>query len=135
MRFMTGECLKAAEYDLKTIEAIIDNEFLTPTIAFHCQQCVEKCFKAILEEYEQEPVKIHNLKTLHNKVSQFVDLQIDWSVVSKLDELYIESRYPGEAGLLPNGKPSMDEAKSFYEFAENIHKSIKLSFETDNEVK
>jgi hypothetical protein len=42
-----------------------------------------------------------------------------------LDELYIESRYPGDFGLMPNGKPSVEEAKEFYEFAKTIYQQTK----------
>ncbi len=42
-----------------------------------------------------------------------------------LDQLYIDARYPGELGLLPNGKPTPDEAKGFIELAETIYHRIK----------
>ena len=35
------------------------------------------------------------------------------------------SRYPGESGLLPQGKPDIDEAKEMYEFANQVY--IKIS--------
>jgi len=41
-----------------------------------------------------------------------------------LDDLYIESRYPGYLGLLPNGKPSLEDAKEFYDFALMIFNRI-----------
>ena len=47
MTKITAEWLKAANDDLLVIESIIKNEFLTHMVAFHAQQCVEKCFKAI----------------------------------------------------------------------------------------
>ena len=45
---------------------------------------------------------------------------------------YIDSRYPGELGLLPDGKPSLEEAKGFYEFAKNIHETKTQSFNIRN---
>jgi len=42
----------------------------------------------------------------------------------RLDQLYIESRYPGDLGLLPNGKPSKEDAKMFYDFAIMIFSKI-----------
>jgi len=47
----------------------------------------------------------------------------DW--LERLDDLYIEARYPGELGLLPNGKPSIDDARKFYEFAKDIFDQVK----------
>ncbi len=45
-------------------------------------------------------------------------------IVDLLDKLYIDARYPGGLGLLPSGKPSLDDAERFYEFAQEIHKLI-----------
>ena len=42
------------------------------------------------------------------------------SILTTLDELYIESRYPSEMGLLPYGKPTLEDAKEFYNFANNL---------------
>ena len=43
-----------------------------------------------------------------------------------LDSLYIDARYPGDFGLLPDGKPTLDDAQAFYNFAEKIFKNISL---------
>ncbi len=45
---MAKEWLESANGDLKTIEEIINNDYLTHIAAFHSQQCVEKSFKALL---------------------------------------------------------------------------------------
>ncbi len=36
----------------------------------------------------------------------------------------IDSRYPGEFELLPDGKPTIEDAGEFYQFAQNIHTSV-----------
>jgi len=41
-----------------------------------------------------------------------------------LDELYIDSRYPGDMGLLPYGKPTLEDAKEFYEFAQSVFDKV-----------
>jgi len=38
--------------------------------------------------------------------------------------LIIESRYPGDLGLLPDGKPSKEIAGKFYGLAKEIHEKI-----------
>ncbi len=38
----------------------------------------------------------------------------DLDMLDRLEAVYIEARYPGEMGLLPGGKPSMEEAASFW---------------------
>lgn len=125
MKEMTNEWLKAAKDDLDTIEEIIEQHHLTNIVVFHAQQAVEKCFKAILEENEIEIVKIHKLETLYSKLKSYIKFEIDLQLIKRLDEVYIESRYPGDIGLLPNGKPSFEEANEFYEFAKSIYKGIK----------
>lgn len=43
------EWLEAVTADLKTIERTLDDEGLTHMVAFHAQQSIEKCLKALLE--------------------------------------------------------------------------------------
>ncbi|WP_295021155.1 HEPN domain-containing protein [Sulfurimonas sp.] len=123
MRAFTKEWLKAAQDDLMTIEEIIENDHLTHIVAFHSQQCVEKVMKAIIEEEEIDIPKIHKLSKLYEIVSSKLK-NIDTNLISILDSLYIESRYPGDMGLLPHGKPTLQDAKEFYEFAKNIYLDV-----------
>ncbi len=112
------EWLKASYLDLKNIEKIINDEFLTPIIAFHSQQSVEKSIKALLEYQNKEVPKIHKIQTLTERAE--LDLKDFEEIIQLLDELYIDSRYPGDMGLLPYGKPTLDDAKEFYKFALEI---------------
>jgi HEPN domain-containing protein len=118
MKFVSGEWLKSAKDDLDTIVEILDNESLTHIVAFHSQQCVEKSFKAVIEEYELAAQRIHNLVTLRGIISYVHDFDFDEDKLALLNKLYIDSRYPGDLGLLPEGKPSSEDARSFYEFAD-----------------
>ncbi|MFO7761666.1 MAG: HEPN domain-containing protein [Thermodesulfobacteriota bacterium] len=125
MKAPTEEWLKAAKDDLDVIERIIDAAHLTHIVAFHAQQCIEKSFKALLEEHDIETPKIHNLVTLSGKVEPFIENEMDESLLKTLDLLYIGSRYPGDFGLLPDGKPSLQEAREFYSFAEKVYEIVK----------
>ena len=49
--------------------------------------------------------------------------EIDTNLLTLLDQLYIDARYPGELGLLPNGKPSAIEAKEFYALALQLYEA------------
>ena len=89
--------------------------------AFHSQQSIEKTFKALLEEFDLGFIKTHSLETLFNKVKDLISAEIDTDMLTLLDQLYIDARYPGELGLLPNGKPSIAEAKKFYFVATQLH--------------
>ncbi len=123
MRRFTKEWLNASKDDLLTIEEIIDNPHLTHIVAFHAQQSVEKSIKAILEDNEIDIPKIHKLLNLYNKVS-FALEDLDEDIMSILDGLYIESRYPGDMGLLPHGKPGIEDAKVFYDFALSTYEKV-----------
>ena len=123
MSALTKEWIKAANDDILIIEQIISIEHLTHMVAFHSQQAIEKVLKSLIEEFEIDIPKIHKLtklnKILQNKIS--IDNK---EILVRLDELYIDSRYPGEMGLLPNGKPTVDDAKEFYNFALETFKKV-----------
>lgn len=133
MNTVTAGWLESAEMDLDNIELIKDQVHLTPVIAFHCHQAVEKSLKAILEEKHQDVAKTHDLMFLLQKSSQLIHLEMDNEILKRLNELYIDSRYPGELGLLPEGKPSLDSAQEFYAFAKNIHDQIYQALEKANQ--
>lgn len=127
MKNITVEWLKAANDDLLLIEKILTEASLTHMVAFHAQQVIEKCLKAISEEKQIELLKIHNLKTLFAKINEPSFINLNSDMVNLLDSLYIESRYPGDRGLLPDGKPSLADAQEFYEFAKHIYnKTFKI---------
>lgn len=43
----------------------------------------------------------------------------------RLDQLYIDARYPGNLGLLPDGAPSIADAREFYDFSRGFNDTIK----------
>jgi hypothetical protein len=38
----------------------------------------------------------------------------------------MESRYPGDLGLLPEGRPSLKQAQIFYDFAQKVYAAVEL---------
>ncbi len=98
------EWLKSAKDDLDTAIEILSISHLSNIVAFHSQQCIEKSFKAVIEKYSKESVKSHNLEKLYNKILKYINIEIDENMLEIINELYIDSRYPGEFGLLPDGK-------------------------------
>lgn len=125
MKKMTEEWLKAAKDDLDVIARIIADAHLAHIVAFHAQQCVEKVFKALLEEHEIETPKIHNLVTLYGRAEAFIGANMDLQLLKTLDSLYIDARYPSALGLLPDGKPNREETQKFYNFAKEVYELIK----------
>ena len=115
---MAIEWLKSVYSNLLTIEQIIGDEFLTHIVAFHSQQAIEKSLKSILEFQTKNVPKIHKLQTLIDSIN--LNLNVNDEVIQLLDKLYIDSRYPGDFGLLPYGKPTLKDAQEFYDVAKEV---------------
>ena len=125
MKKVSEQWLNAAEDDLRVIRRIGDDDYLTHMVAFHSQQCIEKSLKAIIEEYELGHIRIHNLGRLFEVVKPQATFDVEVVLIEKLDKLYIDARYPGELGLLPNGKATLADAKEFHDFAKSIYEQVK----------
>jgi HEPN domain-containing protein len=124
MKKITQEWLNSAKDDLLIITKIIDDVSLSHQVAFHAQQALEKSIKAVIEEFEIDFLKTHSLETLFGKIQGYINLTIEIAIIKKLDQLYIDARYPGDLGLLPEGKPGINEAIEFQQTAENVYMTI-----------
>lgn len=113
------EWLKSAHSDILLIEAIVDHPNLTHMVAFHAQQCIEKVLKGVLDAHGEKVPKKQDLLALKDLVTASFPLENE-EVFEDLNELYIDSIYPGELGLLPHGQPSTDDANIFYTAAKEI---------------
>lgn len=125
MKKSTKEWFKSSESDLLLIKEINSNENLTHLSAFHAQQAIEKSFKAVIEEFDIGFIKTHSLETLYNIVKDKFLVKFDTDLLIILDQLYIDSRYPGELGLLPNGNSSVSEVRIFFALANDVFKAAK----------
>ncbi len=130
MKETSEQWLNAAEDDLRVVARIASDEYLAHMVAFRSQQCIEKSLKAVIEEYELGHIRIHNLGRLFEIVRPKMTFDVDMVLVETLDKLYIGARYPGELGLLPNGKPTREDAQRFYRFAQSLYGQIKRILET-----
>ena len=129
MKEISREWLRKAKDDLDVIEEIKNKKHLTNMVAFHAQQAIEKSLKAIIDEFNLGFVKIHQIERLLEIVKEHLEAKTDNEIVQMLDSLYIESRYPVDIGLLPDGKPSEEDANKFFEFAILIYRSVKKKLE------
>ena len=121
-----------AERDLETAEILIKNDApLTNIIAFHCQQAIEKYLKAFLVKNEIPIVKTHDLIKLNDMIKEIEDLGIDEKKLIVINEVYIETRYPGDIGLLPNGLPTNEQAHKFIEYTKEIKGIISKELELE----
>ncbi|MDZ7697284.1 MAG: HEPN domain-containing protein [Deltaproteobacteria bacterium] len=135
MKKITEEWLNAARDDLRVADKIISDETLTHMVAFHSQQCIEKALKAIMEECNMELVRIHNLQRLLEIVKSHVMIDVDIVLIEMMDKLYIDSRYPADFGLLPDGKPDIEDAEAFYDAAKRTYEAVKIHLEKASQSK
>ena len=121
-----------ADKDLLTVSEIIKRPELTNIAAFHCQQTIEKYFKAFLLEHEKPVPKIHNLLTLYGTIKEITDFKLDEDLLATINNVYTESRYPSEIGLFPDGSiPSINLANQFYTFTKEVVSKIKENLITN----
>ena len=120
MKVSTRQWLDFAKADLQNCNRILDDDFLTAIVAFHSQQAAEKSFKALIVEKGLAIPHIHSLVRLHNIVESILDQPFDNRELLSLDKVYTSSRYPCDIGMIETGKPTIADAKEFYESAKNI---------------
>jgi HEPN domain-containing protein len=112
MKQTTKDWLTVAEDDLLAAKTLASEDRLTNLVSFHCQQCLEKCFKAMIEEQDKPSIKSHDLLRLQ----LIANIQLSASettLLSIINETYIDARYPGDLGLLPHGKPTISDIEPF----------------------
>jgi len=125
MKKRVNEWLKLAKVDLDSVIKLLEDSNLTQSAAFHCQQSIEKSFKALLEEQSGTFIKTHDLLRLYGLIEESgVKLNIDEDILDSINAVYIESRYPSDIGLIPEGKPKTSTIKTFYNLSESIYSQI-----------
>ena len=124
MKQTTRDWLTAAEDDFLAAKKLTGEDRLTNIVSFHCQQCLEKSFKAVIEEQGKPSIKSHDLLRL--QLNANIKLaKSESTLLAIINEVYIDSRYPGDLGLLPHGKPTIKEAETFLEFCESVYYRLK----------
>jgi len=129
MKDTTQQWLNLVETDLLTCEKLLDDDFLTNIVAFHAQQVIEKCFKAIIEEQGLQLPRIHTLARLYGSIQNIITFSVDNVMLQITDTVYTTSRYPSDLGLLPEGKPTKELAIQLYEFAKCVYADTIKTFE------
>jgi HEPN domain-containing protein len=127
MKTITREWLNAANDDLIAMEVMSGREEITNMVAFHAQQAIEKSFKAVVEEFNLGNIKTHQLENLYAKISPILS-GFNETILAELDTVYIEARYPGDLGVMPNGKPSLEEAEIYRQEASKIKEQVEALF-------
>lgn len=127
MKEITKQWIEYAKADLMSCRNNLQDAFLTNIVAFHAQQAIEKCFKAIIEENGMNLPRIHDLTRLYSQIDTLIHFTVDLDLLNTLDGIYTTSRYPGDFGLIEDGKPTITFAQQLFEFANDIYdKTLKM---------
>ena len=109
-----------ADRDIIAAKELVKNSKVVSNAAFHCQQAIEKYFKAYLLEHGWELQKTHDLMRLYIEITKIKNFQIDTDTLLEIDKVYMDTRYPDDYV-----EPSEKEIKKFYKFAKEIGNKIK----------
>jgi len=121
MKKQAEDWITLADKDLYAAEIMNKEDYsLTNIVAFHCQQAIEKYFKAFLVENDVPLIRTHDLIKLNGMIKEIKDLDIDEEKLIVINEVYVDSRYPGELGLMHGGAPTERQVKEFIEYAKEI---------------
>ena len=132
MKKSTSAWIELASRDLEAARKLLPEEYLANIVLFHTQQCIEKCMKGILEEKNLTVPKIHGVIKLYELIlkNTNITLPITDDELDLIDDVYIDTRYPGSLGLLPSGFPSKAEAEELFAIAEKVHKATIKTLKT-----
>lgn len=126
MRKATAAWLQDAQEELESASILLGHD--KPLGAcLHSQQCVEKALKALVLERGRPPARTHDIVELRRAVEAdgwAIELSMDDAVF--LNSVY-RGRYPTEAGLLPHGEPSPDDARRAVEAAERVMRGVRAA--------
>jgi len=119
----TKNWLIKAINDYKTAEKLInlsENEIITDTLCFHCQQAVEKLLKAFLVYHKIGFQKVHTIEYLI-KLCSTIDSEFEslYEKTKNLTDYAIDIRYPDEFYI-----PTIEEAKNAFESATFVKEFI-----------
>lgn len=88
--------IEKADHDLGT--AIVINQHIpdySDTLAFHCQQAVEKYIKCLLEKNSIQFKRSHDLRYLLDLLDEVIPIESElYENIMKLNAFSVEIRYP-----------------------------------------
>ena len=98
MKPSTSEWVRKAEADRDSAKQLArGKKLLHDSVCFHCQQCVEKYLKALLEELGAHVPKTHDLNILRTHLVGSHPSFRPWKRgLIFLTRFAVETRYPGE---------------------------------------
>jgi HEPN domain-containing protein len=94
---------------------------LTYWATFHAQQCVEKCFKALLVARGQPFPRTHDVVALRDLCWQHgIIVSMDMEALERLAAHAVQVRYPGEDPGGPEAQEALHVARAVHRFARRL---------------
>jgi HEPN domain-containing protein len=123
LRQLVEQWLAKAEVDYRTAQRLAgDAEPIRESVAFHCQQAVEKFLKAVLVRHQIEFPKTHNLEQLLSLMAPVApDLAASLDEIEILTPYGVDVRYPGD---LPELLPGTEQA--LFELAGRVRGAVTI---------
>lgn len=123
MKDIVEEWAKQAKEELDMAEYLFQGEYFKGA-CYHAQQSAEKAMKASLFKKGWELEKTHSAARLAAIGKDFrVKFPLSEEDIVFIDSIY-RGRYPAEAGLLPLGSPTRDEAERSINLAQKLLQSV-----------
>ena len=119
-----------ADIDEKFIDSTKDNEGLEDGVLVHCQQCIEKNLKAIIQKKYGVISKEHNLVKLLEVLylQDYPELKKYKSLCRDLKDFYFRRRYASDDYEILTHEEYIDYINNFYELLNEL-KKIRSEFE------
>lgn len=119
MKLETKEWIKIVNEEVASANLLFKNGIYR-MVCLHSQQAVEKILKALLTEWGVEFKKTHNIVDLLSLLNtQGLTVNVNYEEAGFLNAIY-RSRYPSDAGLLPHGEPTEDDASKALALAQRV---------------
>ena len=119
-----------ADIDEKFIDSTKDNEGLEDGVLVHCQQCIEKNLKAIIQKKYGVISKEHNLVKLLEVLylQGYPELKKYKCLCRDLKDFYFSRRYASDDYEILTHEEYIDYINNFYELLNKL-KRIRSEFE------
>ncbi|MCX6905092.1 MAG: HEPN domain-containing protein [Verrucomicrobia bacterium] len=115
MKQATREWVRCAEEDFDVAAALLRRrtKIAASSIGFHAQQCVEKYFKARLEEAGLNPPKTHDLVALLQLLLPVEPLWASFApALRRLNDYAVKFRYPGQVAMPSDARQAVRACRS-----------------------
>ena len=117
--FVNNLLIKAGN-DFESAKVLLNHgKPITDTACFHCQQVVEKCFKAYLAYHDKSYDRAHELFSLQNDCSS-IDKDFASIDLKDLNNFAVTVRYAEEFII-----PTLDEAKEYLGIAKQVKELVR----------